>query len=149
MPKIHFTEFIAAPASRVYDVARNFSILKSSFDKEQVSTTASSNTLKDGDTITIQARHLSKTRSLVLKLYEKKQENMFREVMHQGSIPAYCHEHYFKQIDNGTIMIDILEFELPSDFIGKIFGKYFMEKYLQVILQKRVAGIKQHFETNQ
>jgi len=63
-------------------------------------------------------------------------------------LKSYSHEHHFKKTDNGTIMIDMVEFEGPRDFIGSIAAPVFLKKYLEAFLQKKNELIRQYAESD-
>lgn len=147
MPRIHQTLFIEAPAGRVFDLARHFTLFRKAFDKEQMSSASASNFLSPGDTVTIHAKHAAKTRSVMLRITEMDPVNKFVEEQVKGDLLAFRHEHFFKQIENGTIMIDLVEYEFPRDFAGKMIARFFMKDYLEKIIAKRSAVIRQYAES--
>ena len=73
--------------------------------------------------------------------------NSFVDEMQKGDFKSLRHEHHFKAIDNGTIMIDIMEFESPYGAIGKCFNAIYLKKYIERFLLKRNAVIKEYAET--
>ncbi len=149
MPRIHQTIFIEAPSARVFDLARHFSLLRKAFDKEQVSSASSSNFLSVGDTVTIHAKHAGKIRSVMLRITEMNAPEKFVEEQVKGDLLSFRHEHHFKQIDNGTIMIDIIDYDYPRDLIGKMIGKIYFKTYLEKILSKRNEVIRKYAESDQ
>jgi ligand-binding SRPBCC domain-containing protein len=68
--------------------------------------------------------------------------------MQKGDFKSLKHEHHFKKIDNGTIMIDILSFESPYGIIGKWFNKIYLKNYLQKFIVQRNVVIKEYAETD-
>jgi ligand-binding SRPBCC domain-containing protein len=148
MQRIHQTIFIGAPAERVYDLARHFTLFRKAFDREQVSSASSSNLLSIGDTVTIHAKHFGKTRSVMLRITEMDASIKFVEEQVKGDLVSFRHEHHFKQIDNGTIMIDLIDYDLPRDFIGRMIGKIYFKKYLEKILSKRNGVIRSYAESD-
>jgi ligand-binding SRPBCC domain-containing protein len=71
----------------------------------------------------------------------------FIDEMTKGDFKSFRHQHYFKPVENGTIMIDILEFESPYGFIGRWFNFLYLKKYLEKFLIKRNQTIIQYAET--
>lgn len=103
--------------------------------------------ISSGDTVTYHAKHLGKHRSLVLRVTEFERGQKLTEEQVKGDLLNYRHEHFFKQIDNGTIMIDIIEYDLPKDFIGRWAGKFFLKDYLEKIIKNRILVVKNYAET--
>jgi ligand-binding SRPBCC domain-containing protein len=71
----------------------------------------------------------------------------FIDEMLEGDFKSFKHSHYFRVVDNGTIMIDIILFESPFGFIGKMFNHIFLKRYLSILLIKRNDSIKGFAET--
>lgn len=149
MPRIHQTSFIKAPSERVFDLSRHLSLFKKAFEskKERMLSGAASNLLTGGDTITLQASHLGKTRTVTLRINEVDPQNGFSEEQVRGDLISYRHVHHFKKADNGTIMIDLVDYELPRDLLGKMIGKYFIHKYFQGIIYRRNQLIRAYAES--
>ena len=149
MTKIHITTFIAAPIERVFNLCRSINLHKISAagTKEDAIAGITSGLINLDETVTWQARHLFKTRRHTSKITAMQTPVNFTDEMVTGDFKSFCHEHYFKAVDNGTIMIDILIFESPYGVVGKIFNKIYLKKYLQHFLQKRNAVIKNYAET--
>lgn len=71
----------------------------------------------------------------------------FTDEMVTGDFKSFQHHHYFKPIQNGTVMIDVLFFESPYGFIGRWFNKIYLKRYLEKFLTKRNNVIKEYAET--
>ena len=71
----------------------------------------------------------------------------FTDEMIKGDFKNLKHQHHFKQIDNGTIMIDIVDFESPYGSLGKFFNAVYLKKYIEKFLIKRNDIIKHYAET--
>lgn len=149
MPSIHLTTFIAAPAERVFDLSRHLGVYKFFFNarKEKFTSGAASNLLTKNETISITAKMGGKTRMSMLKLTSLVKPLSFTEEQVKGDLSEYRHEHHFKQIENGTIVIDLLEFGTPKDFMGRIFGKLYLKKYLEEFVRKRNEVIRSYAES--
>jgi len=149
MPKIHLTLFIAAPVERVFDLSRSINLHKISTDgtNEEAIAGTTSGLINLNETVTWRARHLFKTRQHTSKITAMKTPDHFTDEMLHGDFKSFRHEHHFKQIENGTIMIDIVEFETPYGTIGKFFNTIYLKRYLQKFLQKRNNTIKEYAET--
>ena len=150
MPTIHLTTFIAAPPERVFDLARSIDLHKKSMAHSREEAVAGTITglLELNETVTWKAKHLGKTRFLKSKLVEFEKPGKFTDEMQKGDFKKLKHEHHFKAVDNGTIMIDIFEFESPFSSIGRFFNRLYLTRYLRKILEQRNAHIKEYAETD-
>ena len=150
MAFIHLTTFIEAPCERVFDLSRHVSVHKQSMTKYKETIVNSISGLMDlNDEVIWKARHLFKERILTVKISAIKRPGYFMDEQVKGDFKMMKHEHYFKPVTNGTLMIDQFNYELPFGMIGKLTDKLYLEKYLRKLLSERNAVIKQIAESNQ
>ncbi|MCU0379668.1 MAG: SRPBCC family protein [Chitinophagaceae bacterium] len=149
MPKIHITSFFKAPVDRVFDLSRNLALRKKSLHvgKEQLLSSSGDSLVHAGETITLRAKHLGKSREITARITELNQPLRFTEEQVKGDLKSYRHEYHFKATDNGTILIDILEFEGPRDLLGSLASTFFLKSYLESMLRKKNELLKQYAET--
>ena len=149
MPHIHLTTFIAAPAERVFNLSRSIDLHKISTrgtQEEAIAGTISGLINKD-ETVTWRARHLFKTRLFTSSIPEMEAPVYFKDEMVKGDFKSFVHEHHVKPVENGTIMIDLVDFESPFGTLGRIFNKLYLKRYIEKFLLKRNAVIKEYAET--
>ena len=148
MPVIHVTTIIHAPVERVFDISRSIELHKKSMQHthEQAIAGNVSGLLNEGDIVTWKAFHLRKERYLKVRISKLQKYSFFIDEMMQGDFKSYKHEHYFKPIDNGTILINILSFETPYSVIGILFNKFFLTNYMKQLLEHRINFIKHYAE---
>jgi len=149
MPTIHLTTFIAAPVERVFDLSRNLTVYKVALQKrkEAFSSRTGSNLIGHGESVTFSAKHFGKTRLLTSSIVALKKPSSFVEEQVKGDLKNFRHQHHFKPAENGTIMIDIIDFEEPRDLIGKCIGKFYLKQYLENFMHKRNTVIQQYAES--
>ena len=146
MPTIHLTTFIAAPVKRVFDLSRNITLHKLSMQKtgEQAVSGTTSGLIKKDETVTWKAKHLFKTRFFTSKITEMEPFEKFTDKMVRGDFKSFEHEHYFKPIENGTIVIDIIKFETPYGIVGKLLNKFYLTHYMEKLIRMRNDVIKNY-----
>jgi len=146
---IHLTTFIAAPIERVFDLSRSINLHKisTSGTDEQAIDGVMNGLINANETVTWQAKHLFKIRRHTSKITEMLSPESFTDEMIKGDFKAFRHEHHFKPVANGTIMIDKLSFESPYGIIGKCLNKFYLKDYLQTFLEKRNDVIKEYAES--
>jgi ligand-binding SRPBCC domain-containing protein len=149
MNTIHLTTLIAAPIERVFDLSRSVNLHKIStaHTHEKIIDGVSSGLINEGETVTWQAKHLFKERTFTSRISSMISPDSFVDEMVKGDFKSFRHQHHFKQIDNGTIMIDLLQFETPYGFIGAMVNKFFLHHYLERLLIKRNEVIKEYAES--
>lgn len=149
MPKIHLTAFINAPIERVFDLCRSINLhtISTAQTNEKAIDGAITGLISKDETVTWEARHLFKTRRFTAKITAMDRPHSFTDEMVKGDFKRFYHEHHFKAVDNGTIMIDLLEFETPYGSFGKLINRLLLRSYLEKFLLKRNAVIKDYAET--
>jgi len=151
MPTIHLTTFIQAPVERVFDLSRHIGLHKESMKafKEQAVAGTRFGLIEKDETVTWSAKHLFKTRILKSLISEMDKPSSFVDEQVTGSFKKLKHVHHFKPCDNGTIMIDIFEFESPYGILGKFFNSLYLKSYLKKLLEHKNKIIKEFAEGNQ
>ena len=149
MASIHLTTFIKAPVERVFDLARSINLHKisTSHTREEAVAGVTSGLINENETVTWQAKHLFKIRRFTSKVTLMQRPEVFIDEMTQGDFKSFKHEHHFKATDNGTIMIDKIEFESPYAIAGKFLNKVFLKNYIKELLLKRNNVIKEYSES--
>ena len=149
MSHIHLTTFIKAPIERVFDLSRSITLHKVSTSKtgEKAIAGVTSGLISKDETVTWQAKHLFKTRQFTSKITEMQSPLLFIDEMINGDFKNFRHQHHFKKVENGTIMIDLVDFESPYAVLGKIVNSIFLKKYIETFLVKRNTTIKEYAET--
>ena len=148
MPTLHLTTFIAAPAERVFDLSRSIDLHRESMSryKEEAVSGVRFGLIEKEETVTWKARHFFKNRLLNVKITEMKKKEMFTDEQIEGDFKTLRHEHYFKPCDNGTIMIDIMNFEAPYGMVGRMLNTLYLTKYMRRLLEQRNKVIKEYAE---
>jgi len=151
MPLIHITNFVAAPRERVFDLSRSVDLHKHSMSKyeEKIVKGTVTGLMNLHDEVTWKAKHIFKERVLTVKITELKKPDYFVDEQVSGEFVLLKHEHYFKPVENGTIMIDQLRYEIKRGLIGKLFNQLYLEKYMRRLLSERNEIIRKLAEGNQ
>jgi ligand-binding SRPBCC domain-containing protein len=149
MPTIHLTTFIAAPAERVFDLSRSIDLHKKSMahTQEQAVAGTTAGLIEKDETVTWKAKHLFKTRVLRVRITQMQKPESFTYELADGDFKTLKHVRHFKQVENGTILIDLFTFEIPYGIFGNMANQLFLSKYLKKILEHRSKIIKEYAET--
>tara|TARA_B100000902_G_C27016831_1_gene767635 strand:- start:133 stop:600 length:468 start_codon:yes stop_codon:yes gene_type:complete len=73
----------------------------------------------------------------VTEITQVVEENFFIDEQRIGPYSLWHHQHFFKQIDNGVLMTDIVTYKPPFGFIGCIANTLFIKKKLKSIFDYR------------
>jgi ligand-binding SRPBCC domain-containing protein len=149
MPTIHLTTFIAAPADRVFDLARSIDLHRKSMAHTAEEAIAGTTTglIGPDETVTWKAKHLMKIRILKSRITAMNRPLSFTDEMVNGDFKSLRHEHHFKSIENGTLLIDLFYFESPYGGIGRLANDLFLTRYMKRLLETRNQAIKDYAET--
>jgi ligand-binding SRPBCC domain-containing protein len=150
MPFIHLTTFIAAPQDRVFDLSRSVELHKASMKhhEEKIVDGTMNGLMNMNDTVTWTAKHLLRQIRLKIIITKFQWPDYFIDEQEAGDFKMMKHEHYFKPIENGTIMIDQFHFETRKGLIGRLINNFYLEKYMTQLLKERNKMIKEVAESN-
>ena len=150
MPTIHLTTFVAAPPERVFDLCRSIELHRKSMahTNEEAIAGTTNGLIKLDETVTWKAKHLLKTRILKSKITAMNRPLSFTDEMMDGDFKSLRHEHHFKKIDNGTLLIDLFSFESPYGGLGRLVNRMFLIRYLKKLLELRNQVIKEYAESD-
>lgn len=144
MSFIHLTTFIAAPVERVFDLSRSISLHKATMTKygERAVGGRIGGLIQLGETVVWKAKHVFKERTMHIKVTASSKPFLFIDEQVKGDFKMMKHEHHFKSIDNGTIMIDQFWFEIPFGQFGKVVDALYLKRYMKKLLEERNKMIK-------
>ena len=134
----------------VFDLSRNidFHIESAKGTSEKAIDGKTSGLIQLDESVTWEAKHFGIKQQLTTKITHFNSPNFFVDEMTKGIFKSFIHEHHFEKTDNGTKMIDILNYKSPLGFLGKIADFLFLKSYLTHFLRVRNKIIKLHIEKN-
>lgn len=148
MPKIVLNTFIKADKGIVFDLSRSIDLHKiSAKNTKETAIAGKINGLMDlNESVTWRAKHFGFYHKLTSKITEFNNPHYFADEMVSGIFKDFKHEHHFKDSNNGTLMIDIFEYNSPYGFLGKLADRLFLKKYMTKFLAERNQVIKEFAE---
>ncbi len=145
MPVLHFTNFVEAPIDVVFGLSRSVSIFKIAFQQNKVWPVAgiTFGLIKEGEMITWKLNFLFKTRIFTIKITEMRLNDRFEEKIINNDVITLKHEHFFKPTQNGTIVIDRIDYQLKNGFLGMLMNK-FVVSFFEKNISRRIEVINQY-----
>ena len=145
MTRIKVTTTINTPIEIVFNNCRNIDIHQYSASKtnEKAIEGRTSGLINKGETVTWKGKHFGiylKHQSIITKMDFP---NYFVDEQLKGHFKNFKHQHFFIKKENLTIMTDILEYETPFGFFGKLFNRLLLKNHLTKFIQNRNKIIKQ------
>lgn len=122
MPRIELQTKIKADRSIVFDLSRSIELHKISTAKtnEEAIAGTTAGLIGLGQSVTWRAKHFGVYQKLTSKITEYKKPNYFVDEMVKGAFAEFRHEHHFKEMKFGTLMIDLFHYKSPLGFLGKL-----------------------------
>ena len=135
---------IAASPERCFDLARdvNAHAATTTHSKERIIDAPESGLLELGDEVEFGASHFGMKQRLRSKIVEYERPRRFVDEMQRGAFKRLRHVHEFESTENGTRMVDTMDFASPFGFLGALVDKVFLAAYLRKLLIARNFELK-------
>jgi ligand-binding SRPBCC domain-containing protein len=148
MPTIHLTSHVKAPVDRVFQLSRSTSLHKAvarGYKRGSVEG-GTEGVMGPGDKVTFILPFMGMLQILVTKIEALEFPTKFTSTLVKGPFKRMKHEHYFKSIQNGTLLIDVLEYEPGYGPAGKMADRILIRPFLKKYLDAKNRVIKQYAE---
>lgn len=143
--------FIKAPIATCFDLARNIEIHTQTVwkkTKERAVGGRIAGCIELNDYVIFEAIHFGVKQQLTSQIISFERPFHFADEMQKGAFKTMKHTHEFKEINNGTLMIDILHFSSPFGLIGKAFNYFILDNYMRKFLIHRNQELKKMVEAS-
>ena len=149
MPLIQVRTEIKADKKTCFDLARSIDFHKESLKHTDEIPIAGRTTglIELDEWVSWEAKHFGVVQHLTSKITEYNSPHYFVDEMVFGAFKSFKHEHIFKKIENGTVMIDKFYFESPIGIIGRLANVLFLKKYMIKLLNTRAKALKNKAES--
>ncbi len=150
MPRIELQTEIKATKQMVFDLSRSIDLHKISTEKtnERAIAGRTHGLIELNESVTWRAKHFGIYQNLTSKITEFDRPNYFADEMVNGASKRFKHEHHFVELNGGTLMTYIFEYQSPLGFLGRLADKLFLEKYMAKLLTERNRIIKEFAESD-
>ena len=149
METIRIETWIAAPAERCFDAARDLDLHVKSVGNtnERAVAGRTSGLIELGEEVTWRARHFGVVQHFTSRIMAFDRPRYFQDAMQRGAFRSFVHDHFFEAEGDRTKMIDVLEFSAPFPLLGRFAEKLFLRRYMTRLLTSRANVIKQALES--
>lgn len=79
------------------------------------------------------------------EILEVKDKEFFVDIQRKGPYKMWRHEHYFKEIEGGVEMTDIIRYQNPFGVLGMIANRLFIKRKLAGIFEYRRKKVEELF----
>jgi ligand-binding SRPBCC domain-containing protein len=90
-----------------------------------------------GDQITWRAWHFGIPWRLTSRIIAYDRPHRFTDEQVRGPFHRFHHEHLFEPFDSGTRMTDVVEFEAPVGWLGRLAERMILASYVQDLIGER------------
>jgi ligand-binding SRPBCC domain-containing protein len=101
-----------------------------------------------GQRVEWRARHFGLWFNMTVAITEMDRPMHFQDAMTEGPFRYFRHDHTFTQQDQGTLMVDLVEFASPVPLIGSVIDALVLQHYLKHFLQTRNQFLKRAAESH-
>ncbi len=147
--KIVIETVIAAPVERCFEMARDVAahVESAAFSGERLVPPGKlSGILELGDLVAFEGRHFGLKQRFVARIIEVTPPRRFVDEMVTGAFRRLRHDHEFHVHAEGTLMRDVLEWESPLGFIGRIADTLFVKRHMEWFVRTKQANLKRMIE---
>jgi ligand-binding SRPBCC domain-containing protein len=149
MTLLRIKTIIHADRQTCFDLSRNIDLHLQSMQHtgEKVVEGRAAGLCEEGDSVTWQARHFGWTFRLTSRISVVKRFSCFRDEMVTGPFKLLEHDHFFQDHSSGTVMTDVFRYKVPAGWVGEIFDRLVLRRYMTTLLLSRNRLIKRVAET--
>jgi ligand-binding SRPBCC domain-containing protein len=150
MGRVLVSTHVRASADRCFDLARDVDVhcLTSAFTDERVMPPGrTSGRLELGDTVTFEGRHFGSRWLLTAVIVEMERPHRFVDEATGRAFPRMRHVHEFHQRDDGTEMIDRLDWRSPLGVVGRVADWLMVERHMAWYLVTKQRALKEIAES--
>jgi ligand-binding SRPBCC domain-containing protein len=144
MTVIVLETLIKADMERCFDLSRDVGthLVSTKQTHERIVAGRNSGLFELGDEVTWEAIHLGIRQKLSSKITKFDAPVFFEDTMQKGVFRSMRHEHHFKKTEEGTLMTDMFEYEVPFGPGGRLFDVFYLKRYMKKLLTIRNEVIR-------
>ncbi|BBH16620.1 hypothetical protein Back2_09070 [Nocardioides baekrokdamisoli] len=149
MPVIRLETVIHAPIEACFDLSLSVDFHVESMDPsgERAVAGVTSGVMELGDQVAWAARHFGIPVRMTSLISAYERPSFFVDEQLRGPFKRWRHEHWFESVDDGTWMIDVVEFAAPAGPIGILVEQVGLTAYMAKLLRQRNTHLKAALET--
>lgn len=96
-----------------------------------------------GEEVTWEATHFAIRQRLTSRITVYRRPFHFRDSQVQGAFKRFDHDHLFSEVEGGTLMRDLFDFEAPFGVLGKVAEMAYLKRYMTGLLERRNKLIRE------
>jgi ligand-binding SRPBCC domain-containing protein len=130
---------LAMPPAEAFDLSLSVAahVAAMAHSRERAVGRLTSDLLALGDEVTWRAWHFGLPWQLTSRITAFSRPNRFVDEQVRGPFHRFQHEHLFEPFDGGSQMTDIVEFEAPAGWLGRLAERWVLASYMQTLIEER------------
>jgi len=130
---------LAMPAAEAFDLSVSVAAHVASMarSRERAVGRATSDLLGPGDEITWRAWHFGVPWRFTSRITAFDRPHRFIDEQVRGPFRRFHHEHLFEPVDGGSRMTDIVSFEAPAGWLGRLAERFVLASYVRALIEER------------
>jgi len=148
MVRIELVTSVSAPVERCFDLSRSIDLHMSSTDwtGERAIAGITSGLIGKDQEVTWQGRHFGIQFHHSSRITAYDPPYYFQDCMVRGAFEWFCHDHYFTEAGDTTVMKDLMQFRAPLGVLGRLIEPV-LESHMRKLLRLRNDCIKRTAES--
>jgi ligand-binding SRPBCC domain-containing protein len=144
MARLEIITEVRAEPLKCFDLSRDLDLHKRSFQhtKERAIAGRVSGLIELGQEVTWRAKHFGVFHTHTSRITGFESPRYFRDEMTKGRFKNFVHDHFFEPTQAGTRMTDLVEFQSPWGFLGKVVDRLVLARYIGKLIQARNQFIR-------
>lgn len=144
MPSIHLTNFIAAPPGELFNLSRSTAVFETLCKQlnEHFKAVSQNELLQSRESFTMSFKMAGKALFATFEAVINNNPATIVYEQQKGDFEHFRYEQYFKEVANGTIVIEKINFGYPRNFFRRIVTRFFIKKKIQEVFERRIEIIK-------
>ncbi len=150
MPLITLKTKIVAPVDRCFDLSTSIDLHKQSVEhtREEATGGRTEGLMQLNEEVIWRAKHLGQWFTMTVRMVDYERPRYFCDKMIRGPFQSMEHQHYFEELDGGTLMTDKFRFVSPWGILGRWANAAVLKNHFTELLLTRNEAIKTFAETN-
>lgn len=148
MPTFTLTTRLAAPAEECFALGLTVEAHTASMadSGERAVGGVTQGVMGLGDTVTWRARHFGILFTMTSRITAYDAPHRFVDEQISGPFRRWWHEHRFETVEGATLMTDVVEFESPVGWLGRLVDRLVLARYLSRLLAQRNDWLRRDLE---
>ncbi|MDQ0865364.1 SRPBCC family protein [Arthrobacter globiformis] len=134
--------------TELFDLSRSIDAHKQSManSREEAIGGVTSGLISLGQEVTWRAWHFGLPVRMTSRITAMEAPRYFVDEQVRGPFLRFRHVHEFKDVPDGTVMVDRIDFAAPFGLVGRLAEKLFLARYLRKLIERRnlhlTAGVQ-------